>query len=304
MTSEPQAQEYLSKSINKSVDAELDKWPAGHNASDDVSALWILPGKSGADGVLDDNLEFSGIGYPPNPLKLQELSLCDTAQHTHIEGWGLTCPNDITCVKCIDPEQRALIEQLTNRFTKSGRSALNSVFESEDERVKEMKIEGRLIIKVLQKADISSWQKDHCITRNRTAFANKTLVIPLDQESEKVSQDAGFFTMSSKWCRGLKMEEESVRWALQMIVAAEILQHGISVLWSPALWIWHGPIVRYLGRLVEHRDILGLPSPNSTIEGQMDPQFAYVASNQRTRIFFKTVAGALIVMNGSHERYW
>eukprot|EP00466_Bigelowiella_natans_P000214 jgi/Bigna1/66157/fgenesh1_pg.1_\ len=306
---------------------------------------WSVPDPNIGSGVLDDGLELKDVGFPPSPLTLRELNFCDRTQKIVLQGWSFhPCKNDQSCSSCA--RNSALFSSIASAssYFKSrgdgGEGLLRPYYGKVAPNGGRDEGEGAFLqqfihLVPLQEASIRDWRG---VLPDGAKPRVQTIIVAMDEAAEKAATSKGFSALPAySWFAQLlrDVDEEVARFAVTILLANALLQVGMSVVWTPASMAFHqDERCDHLLYMAYHRDMLlvatkhrsrlrggeggvstdsssssvslasseGKPSSSSLAE----PFFAIVRSNQRTKIFFQTIADALplLVHSDSTGIFW
>jgi len=261
------------------------------------------------DPTLDDPLASFIVGYPLTPLSLEELRLCNPDSSIVLDG-SYRCPQDQTCIKCIQPKRGERFRDLIGAFRnpeieKKRLAQIASDFEGQHTIV-------MFTFNYAHSDLFLNWAcSAHKLGIDIKAF---TLVIPCDQKANALMKKFGFKTLDPAWQSLLSapIKHHESYWGqdhadinnIALFTMVDLVNLGFHVFVHDADVAWTQDPLPFFKRAIRRRDFLGMLAPFWNSMGPVNTGLLYLAPTTQMKVFLKSMENAAIVKDTSDQRVW
>ena len=255
---------------------------------------------------LDDGVELKDVGFPPEALNIRGVNLC----HPHEQpkppgGTPYTCATDPSCIKCQQPLRKASVNSAINWYKTAVAPVRKSLVTGGAPRG----AHPVLVAMPLNASRVEFFRKWACAgSKLHPTLKLQTLVVALDAPAHKAASALGFHAIGpvSDAANPGSMSTVDLADIALALVALSGVDAGRPVLLMRPVGVWHHDPLAWLTLVGLQRDIVhvpqgGAPRGPPSLENY---RMLYLKSNQRTKVFMKTLVNLLPVVMGSTGGLW
>jgi len=266
---------------------------------------------------LDDEIfDLDDVGFPPKPLTIEEVRLCDREMQPFLKGSMYSCP-DPTCLKCNKADQnrkRKLIEVLRSEERMKKRISMIKT---------KFKPKSAVTVMTVNTGQIHLFLNWVCsCERHGIEVRDSTLMVPTDRNAANIIERNNFTILPLDWITELgftidakyegadqagwnpHMQGHSDINSVTVIVANDLVQNDYTLLLHDVDIVWQIDPRDWLRDAAIQRDCLAMFAPRWDSLGVANSGFVWMVANKRTKIFMQTLENLLPVKGISDQQLW
>lgn len=257
----------------------------------------------------DDPMSKFIIGYPMQPLTLNNLRLCDEQQTIILHG-SYKCPQDYSCLACVKPSEANRFRELHGAFRDP-----QLELQRNNKLLEDFAGQDTIVMFTFNYAHSDLFLNWACsaakLGLDVKAF---TLVIPCDDRTTKLAQDLGFKTLDSAWQTKLSkpIKQKESFWGqdhadinnIALFAMSDLTSLGFNVFVHDADIAWLRDPFPFFRQAGKRRDFIGMLAPFWTSMGPVNTGLLYLRPTTQTKVFLKSMENAAIVKGTSDQRLW